>query len=284
MKTIVQNLKINHKLGMIVILIGVIALFGIVSLIFSSYRDYSRSNTLNRANKASDFVLLAAGQQALERGLTATVLSNPHDLGSYSKINPVRKSGDLYLDSTLAIAKELTDGKDIITNKLNNLIRIRNERDELRRKVDLTLTNSNADNMLITSWINIQTQLIMISNDLAKSLFVSDNKLESVLEFNSLVKNAIFYASEFAGRERAEIGALIGNQLQINGDKLNDLMRFRGVVEENIRSILELKENSNITPAIRNAIDEMEKSFLVELQKTRESIYFAGVNNRPYPV
>ncbi|MDP2304282.1 MAG: hypothetical protein Q8N03_17880, partial [Ignavibacteria bacterium] len=64
MKTIVQNLKINHKLGMIVILIGVIALFGIVSLIFSSYRDYSRSNTLNRANKASDFVLLAAGQQA----------------------------------------------------------------------------------------------------------------------------------------------------------------------------------------------------------------------------
>lgn len=284
MKTFIQNLKINHKLGTIVTFIGVIALFGIGSLMLSSFHDYSRSKDLNEANKASDYILMAAGQQALERGITATVLSNPEDVNTYSKIKSVRQKGDEYLDTALEIANIFASKNVMVANKLSRVESIKNKRDDLRRTLDQILTKSVADTKLISSWIDSQTELIMRSNDLAKSLFISDNKLENVLEFNSIVKNAIFYASEFAGRERAEIGALIGNNQPIEGEQLNNLMRYRGVVEENLRSILELKENSNITATIKNAIDEMENSFLVELERTRESVYTAGLNNEPYHI
>lgn len=284
MKTFIQNLKINFKLGMIVTLIGVIALFGIGSLMLSSFNDYSRSKNLNEANKASDYILLAAGQQALERGITATVLSNPEDVNTYSKINSVRQKGDEYLENALEIANSFASDNPMVARKLTRVETIKNKRNEVRRTLDLILTKSTADAQLITSWIDTQTELIMSSNDLAKSLFISDNKLENVLEFNSIVKNSIFYASEFAGRERAEIGALIGNSQPIQGEQLINLMRYRGVVEENLRSILELKENLNITAAIKNAIDEMENSFLVELERTRKAVYTAGLNNEPYHI
>ncbi len=284
MKTFIQNLKINFKLGMIVALIGVIALFGIGSLMLSSFNDYSRSKNLNEANKASDYILLAAGQQALERGITATVLSNPEDVNTYSKINSVRQKGDEYLETALEIANSFASDNPMVARKLTRVETIKNKRNEARRTLDLILTKSTADVQLITSWIDTQTELIMSSNDLAKSLFISDNKLENVLEFNSIVKNSIFYASEFAGRERAEIGALIGNNQPIQGEQLINLMRYRGVVEENLRSILELKENLNITAAIKNAIDEMENSFLVELERTRAAVYTAGLNNEPYHI
>ena len=284
MKTFILNLKINRKLGLIGFPIGIIALFGIISLMFSSYSEYSRSIKLSQANSASDFFLLASGQQALERGITATVLSNPNDLNSYSKINQVRQKGDEFLDSALLIAENFSKNNPMIADKLSNVILVRKKRDDLRNKLDQILTKSSAQINLISSWIEIQTDLIMKSNDLAKTLFISDNKLENVLEFNSIVKNAIFYASEFAGRERAEIGSLIGNNQPIEGDKLNNLMRYRGVVEENLRSVIELKDNPNIPSSIQNAILNMEDLFFVSLQKAREVVYSAGLKNESYPI
>ncbi|KAB2837724.1 MAG: hypothetical protein F9K45_12315, partial [Melioribacteraceae bacterium] len=166
-------------------------------------------------------------------------------MNTFSKISSLRQSGDNYLDSALTIAKELSSHNTTILNNISELEIIRKKRNDLRSNSDQILTRSTADKAFLTLWIDAQTELIMKGNNLAKALFVSNNKLENVLEFNSIVKNSIFYASEFAGRERAEIGALIGNSSPIKGEQLNNLMRYRGVVEENIRSILEVKKNPN---------------------------------------
>ncbi|MCF8240948.1 MAG: HAMP domain-containing protein [Melioribacteraceae bacterium] len=284
MKKYLINLKIKNKLRLIVASIGIVASFGIFSLVISSYDNYSRSNVLQSANKASDFILMAAGQQALERGITATVLANPDDKISYNKLASIRERGDEYLDSALAIANILAKDNTVIEKKVSLLKSDINKRTEIRQKADMILTRRAADNTFINTWIDTQTDLIMKSNELGKTMFVSDNKLENVLEFNSIVKNAIFIASEFAGRERAELGKLIGNQIPISNENLIRLMRYRGIVEENLRAVLGMRDNSNNTSEIINAINEMERKFLDDFEITREKVYSAGLNAEPYPI
>lgn len=280
----IKNLSVGKKLGVVVGLISIIALFEIAISIISSSNNYSRSSDMADANKASDYILLAAGQEAFERGATTTVLASPNDRNTYSRIASLRQTGDSYLDSALAIAKELAAKNEDASKKYAELEQVRNRRDEMRKQADMILTRSAADKQFIQSWIKVQTEHIMKSNELANALFVSDNQLERVLGFNSIVKNAIFHASEFAGRERAGLGAVIGSGLPISGEVLNNLMRYRGVVEENIRAILDLRNNSNITPDIRNAINNMESTFLIDFQRTREAVYKAGQNKSAYPL
>lgn len=94
----------------------------------------------------------------------------------------------------------------------------------------------------------------------------------------------VFKASEFAGRERATIGSIIGSKLPIDTDQLTTLMSYRGVVEDNINSILMLKRYLESSPEILNEINTMERIFLHEFQSIRTSVYEASKNQTAYPL
>jgi len=280
----IKNLKLGKKLGTLIGFPTFLAFVGIVVVLMFSVRAHDRSKTLESANRAFDYVLLAAGEQARERGFTSTVLANPKDLQTFARINELRQRGDSFLDSALAIAKEYSKDNTTAIEQYNKVTNVRQKRDQFRREADAVLTKSVAEAAFISKWFEVQTELIMQENNLARTLFASDNRLEKVLEFNSLIKNSIFQVSEFAGRERATIGQVIGSGRPIEPETLNKLMKFRGVVEENLRTVVAYKSNTAITPNIRAAIEEMEQAFLGNFEKVRQSVYAASAKKEPYPL
>jgi len=126
--------------------------------------------------------------------------------------------------------------------------------------------------------------MIMAENALCRALFVTDNAMETILEFNSQIKESVFYASEFAGRERANLGTAIGTGKPIDAERLNSLMQFRGVVQENLNIIIDFEDNPEITPPIRQAIEAMKTTFLGEFEQTRKAVYAASAAGEPYPM
>jgi methyl-accepting chemotaxis protein len=281
---LLNNRTIKVKLNIIVLPLVLLALYGVGMLLRDAYSDYKRSTELQKANAVSDQMLKAVGEQAKERGFTATVLANPNDKATLGKIAGIRANGDSHVDSALRIARELLDGNALAAKRLQAVETLRNERDEFRKRNDAVLGASAADAASMKAWIALQSKMIMAENALCRALFVTDNAMETILEFNSQIKESVFYASEFAGRERANLGTAIGTGKPIDAERLNSLMQFRGVVQENLNIIIDFEDNPEITPPIRQAIEAMKTTFLGEFEQTRKAVYAASAAGEPYPM
>jgi methyl-accepting chemotaxis protein len=278
-----QNLKIDNKLKILLIPVILITVITISIILIQTKYSFSRSEYLLKANKAYDYILKANAYQAIERGTTATVLNNHNDRATYSKIGNLRNLGDNYLDSAFAVIEELSEENTVISEQLNLLKNKRLTRDEFRQKLDGILT-IRADSLITIDWIKTQTALITQSNKLAMSLFNSDDNIERILQLNTIIKKDIFYASEYAGRERAELGAIISSGSKISQSKLQTLMNYRGIVEANIDEIINLKNDPNTSQEIKNAIENMQSIFLDDFQNVRQSVYNSGLNGEPYNI
>lgn len=280
---LLNNRSLGTKIAVIVTPLIVIALYGMGFELWSAYQRYTRAQELERANTISDFVLKAAGVQAKERGFTSTVLSNPNDKTTLGVIANLRASGDTFLDSAFAMIDNSMKNQPLIAEKLKKLQELRQKRDALRKSNDEVLGQSSAGAPAIKEWIATQSAMIMAEHELSTALFASENRLEAILMLNSSIKNSVFYASEFAGRERANIGTIIGSGKSIDGERLASLMQFRGIVQEHCQNILAFRSNPSVTPTIRNAIDEMQRVFLTEFEETRKAVYKASADSLGKP-
>lgn len=280
----IRNAKLKTKIMCIVAVLSAVALWSIANYFITALENYRKSNRLSLANAVSDDFLYAAGQQAIERGATATVLSNPQDVESFAKISGFRNEGDSRLDSALSQVRKLIVSDPSSLRKYDELAAVRKRRDEFRLQCDAFLGRSTALPDFTSAWISVQTDLIMKEHEFSMSLFAGTSNIEKILQFNSIVKSSIFQASEFAGRERANIGSVIGSGEPIDAGRMAALTRYRVIVDENIRSIIGLKNESAATPEIKAAIEVMAKAFLADFEQVRRDVYAASANKSPYPL
>lgn len=278
-----NNLKIVNKLKILIIPIVLITFVSLFIIFSQSKSIYSKSEYLIQANKAYDYLLKANAYQAIERGTTATVLNNPLDRGTFEKISKLRNLGDLYLDSAITVINMLGEDRIYITDNLNQLKNLKEERDNLRSKLDRILTIQK-DSAITVEWIKTQSNLIMGCNNVANSMFITEDNIENILKLNNTIKKNIFYASEYAGRERAELGAVISSGGQISENKLEKLMKYRGIVEANINEIVLLKNDPNISSETKSAIQNMQSIFLGDFENIRKSIYNSGLRGESYAI
>jgi len=278
-----NNLKIVNKLKILIIPIVLITFVSLFIIFSQSKSIYSKSEYLIQANKAYDYLLKANAYQAIERGTTATVLNNPLDRGTFEKISKLRNLGDLYLDSAITVINMLGEDRIYITDNLNKLKNLKEERDNLRSKLDRILTIQK-DSAITVEWIKTQSNLIMGCNNVANSMFITEDNIENILKLNNTIKKNIFYASEYAGRERAELGAVISSGGQISESKLEKLMKYRGIVEANINEIVLLKNDPNISSETKSAIQNMQSIFLGDFENIRKSIYNSGLRGESYTI
>jgi methyl-accepting chemotaxis protein len=279
-----NNRSIAGKIMLLVVPLLILAVAGLAGVLWTAYKQYQRSETLRTANAVSDFIIKAAAEQAKERGFTAAALSNPQDGVTRGKIAGVRSKGDSYLDSAVQAAQTLIAHNPLAAKKYHILTEKREKRNSLRSQSDAMLGNQVADPAYITTWIGAQTGVIMAERLFSNALFASESRLESILEFNSQIKNSVLFASEFAGRERANIGTAIASGKPIPPERLNLLMQYRGVVQENIAIIAEFGANPNISTPVRESIGAVQSVFSQEFESTRKAVYEASANGAPYPI
>lgn len=271
-----NNRSIAAKIFLMIIPALLIAVGSCCYILWNSYQQYRRASTLRQANYISDFVLQAAGEQAKERGFTATVLANPDDTNTRRKIQSLRTKGDVYLDSALAATQKIIAENGIGAGEALAIEKAREERNILRAKIDVVLGHSSMESQSIKEWVARQTTLIEAEKNLVHALFASTNRIEKIFALNSQIKTSVLTASEYAGRERAHLGTVIATKKPISPEVYSTLMQYRGIVEESIAAILTFANSSQAPLSVKEAGIMLQKTLQEEYEPARAKIYTAS--------
>ncbi len=279
------RMPFRRKLALIVGVPSLVALLGSLLALSRVVMSYDRARVLEEANAASSYLIQAAAIQAKERGFTSAALADPHATAARRMVEEMRLEGDRRLDAALGQAQGALRGNKVLSAAYDTLRDTLRQRDLSRAEVDTALARGQrADEELVQAWFDAQTRLIGAERAFGSTLFLAQNPYELVIQYNGSIKANVFEASEFAGRERARIGRFIASGRPISAEGLDELQRWRGVVEENLAAIAQLRANPAMSAPVLQSIDNMETVFLGDYQKARTAIYLASAHREPYPL
>ena len=279
------SLSFRRKLALIVGIPSAVAILGSLLALGRVAANYNRARVLEKSNASSTYLIQAAATQAKERGFTAAALADPGAESSRRMIPELRTQGDQLLDSALRAAQAALHGNAILSVAYRQLQEMRRARDLKRVVVDEALSHSQPNPpAFVQDWFDTQTRLIQTERVFGSTLFVAQNPYELIIQYNGYIKANVFVASEFAGRERARIGRCIASRQPIPPERLEELQRWRGVVEENLAAIAQLRANPAMSAPVLQSIDAMESAFLGDYEKVRQAVYTASRQHEPYPL
>ncbi len=276
--------------------IGILAVFFCVSCtiwgLLPATNSFRQSKTLAMANSISDHILSASALLALERGLTTTALS----LRANGKQVPVRLSDKIKFARQDAVKQmqEVIDGVESLIQKSeidsayrelsSQLLAQRAVVNKARSHADAIISGSMIDNMNSPDWVVAMTDYIRMGARLRLAAFSPKQPRELVYQINRSVNQSIWKISEYAGLERAMLGRATASRVRLTGDELDNLSRYRIIVEENLKSLdyqvgvlLESNgdESKQVKGDVRKALENVKSTFAGNYQQAREKIYSA---------
>jgi signal transduction histidine kinase len=266
----------RRKIGVIVGVPCAVALLGMALTVPRSIASYQRATGLRASNAATDNLIVAASEQAKERGFTTSLLSSAASRELKPRVLELRGRGDLPLDVALTATAMIADSNPLLRRSRRELLELRHLRDMLRTEVDAAAGSYPAPAGLIPRWFDAQTALIEAEDRYMRALFVAQNPYELIVQYNTYIKRSVFLASEFAGRERAMLANAIASGQPISAATQTHLSQWRGVVEENLDAIRQLKTNPDMPQSLVNAIGVMEQRFLGPFEAVRQAVYAAS--------
>jgi methyl-accepting chemotaxis protein len=98
------------------------------------------------------------------------------------------------------------------------------------------------------------------------------------------IQYSAWLMSEYAGRERAMVGATIAAHIMFPTERLQTLLQYRGVVESGRMTIQNEMRGKGATQEIRAAVDWAEDIFFVDFENVRGRVYSAGMLDLAYPI
>lgn len=263
-----------------VLLLSLVGLGLTSGLVWNAYNKNSSAQKLASMNEIADNIIVAAGFEAIERGVCATALSASGPAGPdlTDKINSLRIKGDDAILKALSSARTLADKEPSDTEyavALRKTFATREALLDARKKVDTSLLKVDRD-IQPQEWIKTITDFIESAARLRQVGFATSEPLGRITHDNVILKQAVWLASEYAGRERANIGTMIASQKPIPVDLMKKLTAFRSIVDLNIKEITALKDSKIEDERIIKAIKEMDNTFFNRFEETRKQVYLAA--------
>ncbi|MBA2777291.1 EAL domain-containing protein [Billgrantia kenyensis] len=238
----------------------------------------------------ADLSLRASGVMAMERGITSAILSQP-DMATPDMLYEMaqqRRNGDELYRVILAVSSELARlsggaPHHPLRSSLQELARHHEALSSARRQVDARLAGE-----IVTldesQWILQATRFIeALTSVRDASTHPMPGNIYSH-STNPIIKDALFNISEYAGRERAILGAAISQQRAISDSEHAMLMRYRDIVEASLERVDILFRQLPEQPSLSTAQAELESRFLEEYQELRLAVYEADRRGHDYPV
>ena len=291
--SLLRNLSIKAALIVPVAAVSLFLLGNIAWQMFFIYTpQYEKAEAYNIANRMADAVLKSAAEEAKERGFTAAYLGalqegNPAD-DLMRRIRTLRDAGDAALDQAVAHTRRLVaerGGDGPLADSLERALAARQAVAEARAEVDRAEPGS----VPLTSgeWVATMSDLIRATANLRMEAFAPSGDLEAAAYHNATVKNALWLASEFAGRERAMLGATIASGEPLPQAERIRLAEFRGVVNEQLQLLQDqagpVMARSAHGGQFREAWSKVDDVFLGSYQELRERVY-AAAETGAYPI
>ncbi|WP_297107922.1 methyl-accepting chemotaxis protein [uncultured Devosia sp.] len=235
---------------------------------------------VSRSIAVSDLLLKSAGNWAVERGVTNAALAQPGAASAETV-------------ATIAARREAAD--EAFTEALNGLTAGPEFKDRagliagveqrfeavmvLRAQADNALKKSASERPanLSADWVPTFTDLIMESQRLRLAARYLPESMETQVMMLEQVKNAIWVMSEYAGRERAMIGAVISAEAPLDTAKLQTLATYRGRLEQAWMEVETYLETEGADPGIVEVAANVKSVFFGSFEAVRTKVYAQGV-------
>ncbi len=252
-----------------------------------AWRQMSDSRKVQTNNRTADLFLESAANWAVERGITNAALASWESVAAErrSAIDERRETSTKAFESALAELRTEPDfpGKaDLVTQVEAAYQKVV----ELRRRVDEDLTKSKVDRdaEVTKSWVPTMTHLIMASQHLRQISQFRPEAIESQIQMLRDLKQSLWVMSEYAGRERAVIGGIIGSGTRIEPQILERLANFRGHLEQAWNQVQIYLASGNPSPLIVERAAAVKDKFFGSYEQIRQSVYEAGLAGSGYPI
>jgi len=280
-----MGFKLRHLLLLSLLLMTLIALAALAWNGYLAKREIRAAEWAKAANQVADLAIRAGASLAVERGITATALAAPNRMSDAMRVEmlgqrAMGEAGCERLSAGVARLRRLAEPPEL----LRVLERLRTSRaavEAARQRVDRTLVAQ--DNLTPERWIEVLTEHINALSMLRRMVMVAADGGPAVSRNGHFLKEVIYTATEYAGRERAVIGVRISAGELLSGSDQRQLERYRGIVEEALNKLEQglLAQGGDHFTAVWSRV---EARFLGDFQALRKAIYAASASGSPYPV
>lgn len=279
----------NLKRKTITLLAGFSFVFlGIASVnSYSSWVEFQTWNEMIIMNEMGDELIKSTGFNAIERGVSAALLSASEGSNTdalYSKILTLRKKGDAAFSNALKLEDKVKDFARVSPAHPGNLTVLKNSRENFetyRKQVDDYHINKTKP-LAVKSWIQTATAYIFAQYNMRNNILSEISVEDLFYVYNEGIKKQVWQASEYAGRERAQIAGLINAKRALNEKDIRTLHSNRAIVELSIDSLLAYPQLKN-NPKLLKSLNSMKSNFLGSFETIRSDVY-AGLEKGESPI
>ncbi len=275
--------------NLLVAAVSLLALFGIA---ISGY--VLRNASLERAaaldatsvNETADMLLESAGQWARERGATNLALNaaDPATDAQKASIANYRQLGDRPFEQAL-----LHMGERHFANKDQMIAGAKRARDQLvvlraRADGEIAKPAGARDKTVVSQWAPTITGLITASQALRVAAAMEEDDIQSRLSSLQNLKHFVWIMSEYLGRERAAVAALVASGRPMSSGENSSLSAFRGRLEAAWDYVQAYAAKSSAPASIVIGTERVRENVFRSFEETRKGIYAAGLSGGNYPI
>ncbi|WP_282607195.1 methyl-accepting chemotaxis protein [Pelagibius sp. Alg239-R121] len=235
----------------------------------------------------TDNLMKAAGNWAVERGVTNGALQSaaPASDGALKKIESRRQAADQAFEAAITQLSNWRnfDGKDKLIAEVKEAY---TQIAALRSQVDdaLAQNKSQRPKDLPLAWVPAASRLIVQSQNLMLGAVEHFAEVDPLLGVFVSLRHDVWAMAEYAGRERAIMGGIIGARVPITDAQLQVLSRYRGRVESAWDAAQLDARNPSLPAQIKLRMSQVRTSFFEIYQSIREERYAEATSTSAYPM
>jgi methyl-accepting chemotaxis protein len=248
--------------GAIIAIAAVTCVLGLV-MASAAWRDYRLAGQIETLNAAADRLLVSAEQMALERGLTQTALlaADPVAAPAREAILARRQAmGEAAAASMAQLAVLEFDGKAKLAAAVTQAMA---QVDTLRAAADRAMAQPRAarPEALVKAWYPGATGLVEAMVTLWTAAANDGSALDPTIGRLNEIKSLATAMREFAGRERASMGAAVAGTAALTPARQLDMAGWRARADQAWQRVLELGGGGPGMPEIAAAAVEVRRLF-----------------------
>jgi len=274
------------------LLVAAVALLALFGIGISGY--VLRNASLERAtasdaasvNETADMLLESAGQWARERGATNLALNaaDPATDAQKATIANFRKLGDQPFEQALVrmAARHFANKDQLIAGAK----RAHEQLSAIRARADAEMTKpgSARDQTVVSQWAPTITALIAASQNLRVAAAMEEDDIQSRLSSLQNFKHFVWIMSEYLGRERAAVAALVASGKPMSSQEISNLAAFRGRLEVAWDYVQAYAAKSSAPSNVVTGTERVRDSVFRRFEETRKGVYAAGLGGSSYPI
>jgi methyl-accepting chemotaxis protein len=237
-------------------------------------------------NETADLLLESAGQWARERGATNLALNaaDPAADAQKASIANFRRLGDQPFEQALArmAARHFANKDQMIAGAK----RAHEQLAALRARADAEIAKPAAarDKAVVSQWAPTITALIVSSQGLRVAAAMEEDDIQSRLSSLQNLKHFLWIMSEYLGRERAAVAALVESGKPMSSQEISNLANFRGRLEAAWDYVQAYAAKSSAPASVVTGTERVRENVFRRFDETRKGVYAAGLGSGSYPV